>query len=200
MRRTSDAYAFIETQQDVAEPVTYDPCTPIHLVVDARTIVAGGMKLLDQAVDAVSEATGLQLVVDGVTEEPAPDDHQVTGPDRRWLPVRVTWSDPKTSPRLKGDVTGYAGSATIERDGHRWFVTGSVVLDGPQLQQIVDEPRGRAVARSVIMHELAHLVGLDHVDAEGQLMRPRGDDSITTWGDGDRTGLVALGSGRCIPY
>lgn len=196
----SDAYAFIATQEDGSAPVTYDPCAPIHLVVDARTIVDGGMKLLEQALDEVSEASGLQLVVDGLTDDEAPEDDTVTGPGGGWLPVTVSWSDPKASPQLKGDVAGYAGSSSIERDGHRWFVTGTVVLDGPQLKRILEERGGRAGVRSVMMHELAHLVGLDHVDASGQLMRPTGDESLTTWGAGDRTGLAAVGSGRCIPY
>lgn len=198
--RTSDAFAFIATQDDGSDPVTYDPCAPIHLVVDARTIIDGGMKLLYQALDEVSEASGLQFVVDGLTEDEAPTDDTVMGPDREWLPVTVSWSDPKASAELKGSVAGYAGSSSIERDGHRWFVTGTVVLDGPQLEQILDERGGRSGVRSVMMHELAHLVGLDHVDAPGQLMRPSGDESITTWGAGDRTGLAAVGSGRCIPY
>jgi hypothetical protein len=198
--RTSDAYAFIAKQENGADPVTYDPCAPIHLRVDARTIVDRGMKLLDQALDEVSEASGLQFVVDGLTTAKAPDDGTVIGPDRAWLPVTISWSDPVASPKLKGSVAGYAGSSTIERDGHRWFVTGTVVLDGPQLAQILDERRGRSGVRSVMMHELAHLVGLDHVDAPGQLMRAKGDESITTWGAGDRTGLAAVGRGRCIPY
>jgi hypothetical protein len=198
--KASKAYRFIATQDGGSDPVTYDPCAPIHLRVDARTIVDHGMKLLDQALDAVSEATGLQFVVDGLTKDAAPDDGTVLGPDRQWLPVTVSWSDPTTSPQLKGSVAGYAGSSSIERDGHRWFVTGTVVLDGPQLERILDGPGGRPAVRSVMMHELAHLVGLDHVDAPGQLMRPSGDESITTWGAGDRTGLVAVGSGRCIPY
>ncbi|MET0820097.1 MAG: hypothetical protein ABWY58_03960 [Aeromicrobium sp.] len=198
--KASKAYRFIARQDGGSDPVTYDPCAPIHLVVDARTIVDRGMKLLDQALDEVSEASGLQFVVDGLTEDPAPDDGTVMGPDRQWLPVTVSWSDPKTSPKLKGSVAGYAGSSSIERDGHRWFVTGTVVLDGPQLERILDGRAGRAGVRSVMMHELAHLVGLDHVDAPGQLMRPSGDESITTWGAGDRNGLAAVGSGRCIPY
>lgn len=199
-RADSDAYAFIQTQDDGDDPVTYDPCVPIHVVVDARTIVDGGMKLLDEALDEVSEASGLRFVVDGLTERAAPEDGTVTGPDGGWLPVTVSWSDPKASPQLKGDVAGYAGSASVERDGHRWFVTGSVVLDGPQLDSILESRRGRASARSVIMHEVGHLIGLDHVDAPGQLMQPTGDETITGWGNGDLTGLEAVGRGRCIDY
>ncbi|WP_157432403.1 matrixin family metalloprotease [Aeromicrobium sp. Root472D3] len=193
-------YRLIATQPDGDEPVTYDPCAPIHLVVDPRTIVEGGMRLLDQALDEVSEASGLQFVVDGTTDETAPDDETVRSPDGGWLPVTVTWSDPVASPKLKGSVAGFAGSSSVERDGRRWFVTGTVVLDGPQLARILDGRRGRASVRSVIMHELGHLVGLDHVDAPGQLMQPEGDETLTRWGAGDLAGLAAVGSGACIPY
>jgi hypothetical protein len=197
----SREYAFVETQEDGSEPVTYDPCVPIHLVVDPRTVVDDGMRLLEQALDRVRDATGLMFTVDGLTDGPEPEEGSVTEDGgRSWLPVRVSWSDPAASKKLAGDVAGYAGSAAISRDGHRWFVTGSVVLDGPQLDDILRGPHGWASARSVVMHELGHLVGLDHVDAKGQLMQPEGNETLTTWGDGDLTGLAALGQGECISY
>jgi len=196
----SDDYAFVEMQDGGTDPVTYDPCVPIHLVVDTRRMVDDGMQMLEEALDEVRDATGLSLIVDGLTDEPARDDGTVTDADGAWLPVTVSWSDPKESSRLEGDVAGFAGSASVDRDGRRWFVTGSVVLDGPQLAEILDGPRGWQSARSVVMHELAHLVGLDHVDAPGQLMQPEGSDSLTSWGAGDLTGLAALGRGTCIDY
>lgn len=203
----SDAFAFTATQKGDSEPVTYDPCVPIHMVVDPRTMVEDGMRLLDEALERVREATGLVFVVDGLVEgsETAPEDGDkdeadLRGADGGWVPVAVTWSDPRSSPTLDDGVTGYAGSASVERDGHRWFVTGSVVLDGPQLEEILTRRGGWKAARAVVMHEVGHLVGLDHVQAPGQLMQPEGDGTLTTWGAGDRTGLAALGSGRCVDY
>lgn len=198
---TSDQFSYVKTQNRSADPVTYDPCVPIHLVVSVRTMVDGGMQMLQEALDEVRDATGLVFVVDGLTNEPAPAvGGNGVAADGGRLPVRVAWSDPEESAELVGAVAGIGGSTALERDGHWWYVTGQVVLDGPQLAEIVQRPRGWQAARAVVMHELAHVVGLDHVHAPGELMQPSGDESITSWGDGDRTGLAALGRGACVDY
>lgn len=197
----SSDYAFLRTQRGSDEPVTYDPCTPIHVIVDPRTIVDGGMRLLDEAIEEVREATGLTFVVDGLSDVSLPLPESVTVDDgQRWRPVSVHWSDPEESKDLAGDVAGRGGSAAIVRDGHSWFVTGSVVLDGPQLSRLLADDGGQADVRAVIMHELGHLVGLDHVDEADQLMQATGDGSVRSWGDGDLAGLALLGDGRCIDY
>ena len=197
---TSDEFSFSATQEDSSDPVTYDPCAPIHVVVDPRTIVDRGMRLLDEAIDEVQDATGLVFVVDGVTDEPRPDDVDLTDSDGGWRPVRVSWSDPARDDELAGAVAGVGGSSSVRRDDRSWYVTGAVVLDGPQLAEVLGERRGWQAARSVVMHELAHVVGLAHVQAPGQLMRPEADVRITTWGEGDRAGLAALGRGPRIDY
>lgn len=197
----SKDYAFLQTQDGSDEPVTYDPCAPIHLVVNPRTIVEGGMRLLDEALDDVRAATGLTFEVDGLSDVGLPVPQSVTVDDgQRWRPVSVHWSDPQEDEELAGDVAGRGGSTAIVRDGRSWFVTGSVVLDGPQLAKLLKDGGGRTDVRSVILHELGHLVGLDHVDAAGQLMQPRGDGSVRSWGEGDRAGLALLGDGPCIDY
>lgn len=48
------------------------------------------------------------------------------------------------------------------------------------------------------MHELAHVVGLDHVDDPTQLMNPEGT-GVTEFAAGDLAGLAVLGGGQCVP-
>ena len=77
------------------------------------------------------------------------------------------------------------------------YVTGFVVLDGPQLTQRLSSPDGPGAVRATMLHELAHLVGLDHVDDPGQLMY---DTQVQfDFQAGDLAGLVQLGAGPCMP-
>ena len=110
----------------------------------------------------------------------------------------VAWSDPEESDALKGAVAGVAGSVSTR--GSQWFDTGAVTLDGPQLRRLLRQRSGYAAARAVVLHELGHLVGLDHVEAEGELMQPEAQPDVTDWGPGDREGLAALGGGACRDY
>jgi predicted Zn-dependent protease len=55
---------------------------------------------------------------------------------------------------------------------------------------------GRENVQAVVMHELGHVLGLDHVDDPGELMHGE-NVGQTEFGPGDRAGLTALGAGRC---
>ena len=195
-----NAYAFLETQLDQVTPVAYDPCQPIHYVVRGQGAPPGGGQLITEAIARVAKATGLTFVYDGPTDQSTADWEASDGVDgERWAPVVISWETPAESPELAGDVAGAAGSTARSYVGaSRVYVSGTVTLDAEDMREIVDEPRGKQEARAIIMHELGHLVGLDHVDDKDQLMYPtiqRG----TEFGTGDLTGLAALGRGACVP-
>jgi hypothetical protein len=196
---TTGSFAFVRTQPGSGEPVTYAPCVPIHVVVNHRTAVPHADRILRAALEEVSLATGLQLVVDGSTDAHPDRDRSPRASDG-WRPVLVAWSDPAEVPDLKGRVAGVGGSTPRAVGHHEWFVTGTVALDGPALRRIqARDPEGEAIVQAVVMHELGHVVGLTHVDDRHELMQPHGS-RLTTWGAGDRRGLAALGSGACVDY
>jgi hypothetical protein len=201
--RGSGPYEFAMVQSNDRDPVAYDPCRPIHVVVNDRTAPPGADALLRDALARTSEATGLRFVVDGSTSEVPVEDRRAYQPERypgRWAPVLVAWSDPDQAAELAGEIAGMGGSAALALgDGSSLYVTGRVVLDGPQLTELLAAPNGAAYARSVVQHELAHLVGLDHVNDTTQLMHPEGSRDVTDFAVGDLTGLAALGRGRCFP-
>lgn len=192
------AHAFLDTGPN-GEPTAYDPCRPIPVVVNTRTAPAGGAVALDQAIAEVSRLTGLQFVREGSTDEAPSVERQAYQPERygrRWAPVLIAWSDPAETPRLAVDTAGIGGSTPILVDDHHTYVTGQIVLDGPDLAAALAQSNGTALARAIIQHELGHLVGLDHVKDDRELMF---DDNVglTAFGAGDRAGLARLGAGPC---
>jgi hypothetical protein len=117
----------------------------------------------------------------------------------RAQPALIAWSEPTTVPGLTGRVAGLGGSVAVsdEYTGRMRYVTGTVTLDAPQLTRVLHRPGGPVQVRAIILHELGHLVGLDHVDDPGELMYKDNVGSLDL-GPGDREGLAALGAGRCF--
>lgn len=195
-------FTFVATQPGGSAPVAYDPCRPIHIVINARTAPVGGDTVFREALARVGATTGLQFVLDGSTAEAPRDERSPYQPDRypnQWAPVLVAWSDAAESSDLNGTIAGQGGSHWLELTDGSVFVSGIVVLDGPDLAEILDAPNGRAVARGIVQHELGHLVGLDHVDDPTQLMYPETSGEVTDFAPGDLRGLAQLGRGRCFP-
>jgi hypothetical protein len=199
----SGPHAFAMVQANGGAPVAYDPCRPIHVVVNGRTAPSSGDDLLDEALARTAEATGLQFVVDGSSTEVPVENRQPYQPERypgRWAPVLIAWSDPAETKDLADGIAGLGGSVALSlADGSSLYVSGRVVLDGPQLTELLRAPNGEVYARAVIQHELGHLVGLDHVTDPSQLMYAEGSTDVTDFGVGDLQGLAELGRGRCFP-
>jgi hypothetical protein len=194
------------------EPVTFDPCRPIHYVT--RTAAAGpvGARLVDDAVAQISAATGLKFINDGLTDEAPSEQRQAFQPERygqRWAPVLIAWSDETESPGLAGRVARLGGGRPWrDTHGRLTYVTGTVWLDTPTLMSGVSVGSSDG-ARGVIMHELGHVVGAAHVADPAQLMfggertpsagGPSRPPFAGQLGTGDRAGLAALGNGPCAP-
>lgn len=196
-------HLFIATHPGTSEPVAYDPCRVIAVVVNHRTAPGEADEILVEALAEVSANSGLQFAVEGASDEAPVDQRPAFQRDRygdRWAPVLVAWSDPGERVELDGNVAGIGGSLRTQASpgSAEVYVSGGVTLDGPQLAEILERRNGRAQARSVIMHELGHLVGLDHVDDPDQLMNGNGNPGVTRFEAGDVAGLNRLGAGRCF--
>ena len=95
---------------------------------------------------------------------------------------------------------GRGGSVAVSLgEGPRVYVTGTVSLDAEQFPGILDSRDGEATAAGIVLHEVAHLVGLDHVADASQLLYPETEPGVTDFADGDLTGLARLGQGACVP-
>ena len=71
------------------------------------------------------------------------------------------------------------------------MVTGHVVLDAPDLAGQTHDLR-----LSVVMHELGHLVGLNHVEDPADIMHAS-SETPPVYTEGARRGLQVLGDGPC---
>ena len=181
-------------------PVTYDPCRPVHYVVNPSGMPAAGVSLVHQAVQMLSQATGLVFVDDGLTDEPLAAHREAVEIGRygnRWAPVLIGWSDAAAYPDLAGDVAGVGGSTMVTPRGpaSARLVSGQVALDA-ELFVRLDRRGAVEQQRAIVLHELAHVVGLDHVDSPTELMFPR-TSKQARFGPGDLEGLAMLGQGVC---
>jgi hypothetical protein len=191
------SFRFMRTQPGSSElPVAYDPCRPVEYELNLDLAPAGSQDIIESAVEAISQASGLRFEPVGTTHR-LPEE----GPaGLRTGPVLIAWTTPRTVPDLAGRVAGVGGSTAMRDDysGRLRYVTGTVSLDASQLDVALTRPDGADLVRAIVMHELGHLLGLDHVDDRHELMYADNVGKIDL-GPGDREGLAALGAGQCFP-
>ncbi len=76
--------------------------------------------------------------------------------------ILVTWTD-----RFEAEMTGRTRWA---HDQHRWIVGGSLLL---ALHLPDGRPLGGDAVRAIALHEVGHLIGLDHTHDDASIMAPR---------------------------
>ncbi len=195
-------FRFSRHQSDSSAPMAWSPCRPLHFVTRPDNAPGWGPPILAEAVARVSQATGLQFVDDGGTTEGPSEERSPYQPERygnKWAPVLVAWATTSEVPDFGVDIVGEAGPTPMSTtSGDSAYVSGIVQLDSVGLQQIMSS-RGEATVRSIVMHELGHLVGLAHTDGPSEVMFPQARSGILEFSAGDLAGLAALGRGDCQP-
>lgn len=178
-------------------PVRFDPCSPIEFVLNADDAPPGARADLQAALARIAGAGGLDLHLTGSTDEPPSDPRLPYQPERyghRWAPVLVTWASPGTPGVALRDVDrGIATPVAVGPRGERTYVSGQVVLnaDRDDLRRGFDDRQDAWGA--TLLHELAHLVGLGHVDDPTQLLYVYPGAGPVELGEGDLAGLAAVG-------
>jgi hypothetical protein len=193
----TDGYR-VWARNDDGLPVRWDPCRAIELVVDDTGAPVGFRADLDRAIAQLEAASGLKLRVVGRTDERPSDGRPAYQPARwgeRWAPVLVAWAEPHEGGLPLGPHDrGVAIPVAVGVSGDRTYVTGQVVFNRERTDlRAGDADRARSWG-ATILHELAHLVGLGHVEDADELMYTYPGSGPVEFGPGDRAGLRALGA------
>jgi len=190
-------YKFLQVDARTGEPIRFNPCGQVQYVVNPAGAPPGGLTAVNQAIARLSEATGIDFVAGGLTSETPSVQRGNYQPDRygdRWAPVLVGWLPLGKPAGPERGLAGVGGPGPAVQDGGTWvYVTGDVTLNSD-----ADIPAPDLTG--VLMHELGHVVGLDHSTRTDQIMFPGGDASRAAWGQGDLAGLEKVGRpAGCLP-
>jgi hypothetical protein len=177
-------------------PGRWDPCTPIRYVVQAGWIPDAGRADLTEALRRLSAASGLRFVDEGDTDEMPSRARAPYQPERygdRWAPLLIGWvPGESTDLGLGGGVQGVSVVVVVPGRKAPHLVSGQVVLDAGN--RLASGFGAGTTDGEVLLHELAHAVGLGHVLDATQVMYPQTTSSESQFGAGDRAGLAALGA------
>ncbi len=187
-------FRLLYVDPDSGRPARYNPCEELHYVVNPDNAPTDGLSDIQQAAASAAEATGMDIVFEGLTDEVPSLERRIYLPGlygERWPPILVGWI-PRDAAVFREHGVGVAGSNVVESpDGNLVFVTGAIILNS-DMELSGGFEAGRTWG-SVILHEWGHVLGLDHVDDTTQVMHGSLLSTPARWGSGDQAGLRELG-------
>ena len=191
-------FSAVRVHGDSGEPVRYNPCQPIHYVINPSLAPTGAVDDVHTAFEMTSEASGLEFVYDGETDEIPNPERAAYQPDRygdRWAPILVGWAPSLGQSDLpEATPIGLGGSIPeMNADGKAVFVSGQIVFDATYKQ--IPSGFGGETWGQAMLHEIGHVVGLGHYDSSDSVMNPLLGRRAAVWGPGDQAGLWAQGLG-----
>lgn len=182
----------------------WNPCQVITYRINVSAVPsrqrAAMITQIRAAVTRLSAASGLTYAYEGTTTA-VPRTSSITRQSAELIIAVTTRS--ATDFAIGNGVLGYGGyrywqwtttTSTGRKIGGAAIARAWVVLDAPGLLATRAGFGKGATQGNVILHELAHTVGLDHVKDRRQLLYPTLTSSAPNgYADGDKAGLKVVG-------
>jgi len=199
--------------------IRWDPCTTVTYAVNVRQAgksPAARKAALADAREAMRRAagrTGLTFAFVGRTKE-VPRDAAKSWSDRqKAAEIVIAWVNQNREatrsnlliPSGGGYVSGTGGwvwkAWTVDSKWQLAIGRGFVVVNADHNNRYSRGFGSGYTRGALLLHEIGHALGLDHVGSTGQLMYPQMlDRASSSYKSGDRTGLKKLGEvNGCIP-
>ena len=185
-----------------AAAARWNPCAPVPYYVNPAGMPRGALRTVARAMGRVQAATGLVFRYAGVSRGVP----FASGTTTKGMPAygfTIAWAAPRTVRRLRGSTVAISGSWSqgvslgAGRVAHR-YVGGGLVIDRTERLR-PGFGRGRSLGY-VLLHEMGHVVGLDHTSDTTQVMASRVTSrSVAQFGAGDLAGFARVGlRGGCL--
>jgi hypothetical protein len=169
-------------------PQRWNPCQVVTYRTDLRYAPPGAAADLKEAIRRLTLATGITFRdVGATTWQPRADFRGWPGTSA----VVISWTphNPEAPSSSWGPDSGMGDPWAF--NGGRWFTRGWVAYSARMTGEAGFGQYGRG---SLLLHELGHLVGLDHASGSTEMMHSGGWTSpASLYGAGDIRGLQLLG-------
>jgi hypothetical protein len=118
-------HTFLSRRPD-GSPYRWDPCRPIHYVVNTAGAPAGALDDVREAVRRMSDATGIESVDDGLTTVTVQQQERAAyvGEGGAFLPVLITWEQGVDDTAF-ADAGTVAFGVPVTDGGDRYRCTGA---------------------------------------------------------------------------
>lgn len=205
-------YTFLHVDPDGCTPFRFNPCEPVHYIQNGAAAPAFVVENVREAFKRLGEVTGITFVDDGLTDENARRGPYV--PERypgRWAPILIVWEHfpadqtsgqsqilGNTVPMAVGNVT-VSARLRFNVDAYNNEDTKAPIQDGfgpPAGSGTGPIGRDNITWGRIILHELAHVVGLGHTSEQASLMYPDAAQQTTRptgFSKSDLAGIRYLG-------